>query len=85
VQDDQGRLARSTQISMKECHHAPHETPENLLQARFRKFFVCFACFVVSSAFSMAAEKLTPMMQQYFEVNPQIFSPMFRALFADVF
>ncbi len=31
----------------------------------------------------MAAEKLTPMMQQYFEVGPQIFSPMFSAMFAD--
>jgi len=39
--------------------------------------------FVVSSGFFMAAEKLTPMMQQYFEVGPQIFSPMFSAMFAD--
>ncbi len=31
------------------------------------------------------AEKLTPMMQQYFEVRAQIFSPMFSALFADFF
>ena len=30
-------------------------------------------------------KKLTPMMQQYFEVNPQIFSPMFRSLFAEFF
>jgi len=30
-----------------------------------------------------AAEKLTPMMQQYFEVKPQIFSPVFSAMFAD--
>ena len=29
------------------------------------------------------AEKLTPMMVQYFEVGPQIFSPMFSAMFAD--
>ena len=28
---------------------------------------------------------MTPMMQQYFEVNPQIFSPMFSAMFAGVF
>ncbi len=30
---------------------------------------MCFARFVVSSAFFMPAEKLTPMMQQYFEVK----------------
>jgi len=31
------------------------------------------------------AEKLTPMMQQYFEVAPHFFSWMFRTLFAGVF
>ncbi len=33
----------------------------------------------------MAAEKLTPMMQQYFEVEIKVFSAMFAALFAGVF
>lgn len=30
------------------------------------------------------AEKLTPMMQQYFEVKQEIYSPVFFTLFADV-